>query len=984
MDVTLTLKDKCGAILFSRTDSTHKGNTGAKQTVSFSTVAATLNTGEYQLTKQAVINEEKLAAYTQSYLASSCAKTLDDFQAEEAAINTGDCNLTCESCKAEIQRLKDLNYLTDEQLDDIDNLCASICNDNIDCRASLNAMKVDMSPNGQYAELNKSPITMPDNLSSMSTAAGSNVLASLDNIDIDHKHKETNELHPELFPLSIFNPDNKLPLGSYLSDISAQMGGSNEYWRFPIAITKTGDAARSKKYQILKDASNPISLGGTTQYTITEYKDANGDTAFVYVQKIIDYDNNNAESFTPAIQNTAQALAQLKLVDADVNLYKIPVRYLQNLADFRKEWLSHWAYNMLPYHPEFPYYVACLLQSASNNFDYQLMNMTLDEAKTKQLVSSAGEPQVYAKEEAANAHVKLPQGFQGLYELWMNVNAANYAKQGTSMVLLANRMANCPTGVAESTACGVVIPCDKTTLTTDLEWTTYRALYLSAKQNFLKNLDMFKAVNQGYYNGCIGHTDYKDSPDAWYFSMVRQQTITGTVKICPSFNWARNRCRTWNNVYLTVTIPSYFAPNQICFVGNAGYFAQKHQQFYPSGIANTLSSQQTGNCPEVTFDDDADPRHTNPIVSLVPCAADLTALKDAQTLDAERMKYELCGLCPAASDLEALLTQLKANNKLVTTASPVSCANSGIALGTALKRNILAGTTDNPVIYWTSTVSPEKKTVTGIIQAGSTDKYTVALTIPANIAYTFDDLVSLCCLTVSNTATNAFTMKASFKKNKVYEDFFINGVISTLNLKDCTILPKCALTNDASDVAGFLNLLSVSGQLETSIPVHLFDGIDNNSSDDYTSNVSRYFDAVLSILNISGDAANYEALKLIDPVWSITSQSASGLSGKITYQLNGTNTIVIQISYLNDITSTSLTMPDGSAHSFTNQPKQFYSLSPVSDVTYCTTNDCSKEFDASMISITNNQFVAKKVRIHVPVLAPVTCTTVIPATVNRK
>ncbi|ABG58795.1 hypothetical protein CHU_1524 [Cytophaga hutchinsonii ATCC 33406] len=994
VDVTLTLKDKCGAVLFSTTRSTASGNTGAKKTVTIDDIPTSgLNEGEYQITKQAVINEEKLAAYTQSYLASPCAKTLADFQAEEAVINTADCNMTCQTCQAEIKRLKDLNYLTDEQLDDINGLCASICDTSYACRASLNAMKVDMSPDGQYGEVHKNTITMPQNTFSVNTSGGSNVFAGLDNIDINHENSPDNsELHPELFPLSIFNPNNRLPLGSYLNVLQPLMGNSKEYWRYPVEIRNTGDVIpRAKNYQILKDASNPVTLGGNTVYEITEYKEANGDIAYVYVQKLIDYDNNNAERFFPEIQNTAKALEQLTPVDADLNLYKIPVRYLLNLSDFINQWKSHWAYNLLPYHPEYPYYVACMAQAKSNDFEYKILNTNLAEARAQGFIDpTTNLPTVFEKEGSSNGHLKLPPGTQIFYTEYMNNTMENYYNQGVSMAIVANRLVHCPNGTPETTPCGVIDKCDKTTIVTEEEWTTYRALYISAKQKFLKKLDMIKSVNQGYYNGCIGHADYIRSPDAWYFDMVRPQVINATYKFCPPFNWARNRCATWNIVNYPATIPSYLAPNQICFIGNAKYFRNKQQHFYPSGISNTYSSEQAGNCPEVTYDDENDPNHTNPIVSLIPCASDLTDLQDAATLDAERLKYELCGLCPLASDLEALLMQLKNNNKLIVAAgTSVSCPNSSVVLGESLKRKILDADITNPVIYWKSTLGSGNKVLTGIIQRGSTDVYTVTLTVPADKPYTFDDLLSLCCLTVSNTSNNAFTIKATFKKNSVYADVLLTGVITTLNLKDCDILPKCVLTDDAKNVADFLNILSASGQLETTTPVALFAGIDNTSSDDYTANVNKYFDVVLSILNISSEGTSLANLSALNPSWSVSTQSSAGLSGKITYYLPGPNNtqvennVMIHLSYGTVISSVPLTLPNGNAHTFPDRARQFLSLGPVPYVP-CTGTLCNKEFNASMISITGNQFESRKILIYTPSLIPVRCTTVIPATVNRK
>ena len=969
VDVTVTLKDKCGAVVFSTTKSTVQGNNGTRQGVATGNIPATLSTGEYQISKRAEINEDKLAAYTQDYLASTCAKQLADFKAEEEAkINYADCNLTCASCKTEVNRLLALTYLTDEQREDIKNMCASICDESIGCSASLSAMKGDMSPGGQYAELRVNRIQTPQISNVQSNANGTLAFANLDNISINHD--DTNEqddaIQPQAFPLSIYNSSNRLPLGSYLSGLRSSIT-SSEYWRYPIKITKSGDVTHPKNYQILNDASNPITLSGSTQYSIGEYLDEKGDTAFIYVQKKITIvGTTNVASYVPEI--VAGSESKLKLVDANLDLYKIPVRYLNKIEDFEKNWKSHWAYALLPYHPEFPYYIACIAQNTSNDFDYKLMNTSFADAKQQGFIQTDGTPAVFSKEGSGtvSAHVKP----EAIYTTWMNANIANYQGQGVSMALLANRLTNCPNGTAETNACGApAVDCNDTKIDTELEWSTYRSLYFSVKQKFLKNLDMIKAVDQSYYNGCIGHANYISSPEAWYFDTPKSQTVTATVRSCTRRYWFWSRCG-WKDITYTAYIPSYLIQSQICFIGNAVYFKDKAQRFYPTGGLDNSVSQQTGNCPEVTYDS-----QNQPIVSLTTCADDLTALKNAADQEEQRLKYEMCGLCPLASDIESLLIQLTANNKLVTASTTISCSNDPIELGEALRRSVLGTDVTNPVLYWSSTASTDKKTITGAIRKGTLDVYSVTLAIADT--FTTDHLVSVCCLTVKTA--NTFQLKATFRKGNKYKDVWLNGTIN-LDLKSCTIPPKCVLTEDAGNTANLLNILSANNHLTSSTGISLFDGI-NDTNGDGNANVDKYFDAVLSLLRITDASVTIPALTAMNPTWSAT-VTGNAISGTLTYTIGGVEkTLLIEVLPSGSPVTTTLTHPTGGT--FPDRPRQFNSLSPVSYTSTCTSG-CGTEFGTSILYSTGNQFYVQKAVISVPLLLPVKCTTVVPATISRQ
>ena len=965
VDVYMTLTDKCGTLIFNAnpdntlTMKTNAGNTGIRKTAFSGQINKTLTTGEYVLTKKAVINEEKLAAYTQDYLASTCAKKLEDFQEEERAkISLADCNLTCKTCEAERDTLLKSKLLTAEQKEDIVNMCSKICNNTIGCSASLNTMKGDMTPMGQYAEIRESRIKRPQSTGMTVGDDGSVSFSSMDNKIINTSNQEKdNAVHPELFPLSIFNADNKLPLGSYLNGLYAQFE-THEYWRYPIKIRK-GTTVHAENYQILNDPSNPITLTGVT-YEIDEYRDSQGDTAFAYVEKQIAQDNSI--TYFPEITNPSKLTA----VDEAMNLYKIPVRYLANIVDFEDAWKSHWAYALLPYHPEFPYYIECMAQAASNDFDYALMNTTFADAVTEGYLSATGVPAVYAKEGLANAHPALPGYSQSMAK---SINE-NCSGQNISMALLANRMTNC-LGVNQPTSCTPKPDCENTLINTEQEWSTYRSLYLSAKQQLLRTAEMIKAVDNNYYNGCIGHRNYTTIPEAWYFTQPKIQTVSGSSVNCSGFFGWKYSCRTENYTYNVSTYP-YLMQSQICFAGNARYFETKSQRFYPTPN-DDANTQQAGKCPEVSYN-----AAGKPLLALVPCEADLIAQNAERVTEAQRLKYELCGLCPKASDVESLLIKLASNNKLVTSAATLNCSDDNMYLGEALKNSITGSATANADITWSGSLSANKKIFTGLIKLTGATVYTVSLAIPAVEPYTFDQLLSVCCLSVTGSTGNAFTLRASFKQLNVYKDIWLNGTMN-LDLTDCTIDPKCILTQDATNAVNLLNILSAKGHLTTGAGVSLFAGI--NDANDYHSNVNNYFDAVLSILRVSNenDPGAIAAVNTLNPVWTGNTDSNPLVSGTLDYTLNGNSySMVIQVFSAGIPSQTTLTV---TGNQQINLEPQFKNLKPL-PVAQCGT-ECGIRFSASMISVSNNQFTSQPVIIKVPALQPVKCTVVIPGTVDR-
>jgi hypothetical protein len=380
---------------------------------------------------------------------------------------------------------------------------------------------------------------------------------------------------------------------------------------------------------------------------------------------------------------------------------------------------------------------------------------------------------------------------------------------------------------------------------------------------------------------------------------------------------------------------------------------------------------------------------------------------NATTLQAQIEQYKLCGTCPIAADVESLLAQLTSKNMLTTNSVTVNCPSSNIVIGGVLSNFVLSGISGTPVISWYGSFSTsDKRTITGTILAGTTTRYTVTLSIPASTsaimaslgsqtiittAYTLDKLLSLCCITASTTTPGAFTIRAAFSDPNL-SDIYLNGTISTLNLNNCSFLPTCVLTSDAVHTANFLNILSAvptvpngagvnQSQLFSTTPVHLFDG--NNLTG--SSNLLTYVDAVIDLLNISEASATPSLINTLNPTWTVASMNTGNtiVSGTLSYSLDGGTTTSMQTITITTNGAAVSPAPFPSTSHVANKPIQFVSLAPLPFDAANACTDCPR-FGATMNFVNSNSYTSQSVIINTPLMSPVNCTPVIPATVNRQ
>ena len=169
-----------------------------------------LKVGDYTIRKVVTVNQQVMEYYTQQYMAQGCFKTLDDFLGDNIAlVDTNSCNDPCGVCLDKIGSYDqyDINVtpncdpcLSFEEYQEQKNECAKYCNDSpVNCESMLGAMKIDVSPMGQYGDIfDANGVVSPDDV------------------------------------LSVFRSDNLLPINY------GQTSGNEKFWKHPEHFEKSG------------------------------------------------------------------------------------------------------------------------------------------------------------------------------------------------------------------------------------------------------------------------------------------------------------------------------------------------------------------------------------------------------------------------------------------------------------------------------------------------------------------------------------------------------------------------------------------------------------------------------------------------------------------------------------------------------------------------------------------------------------------------
>lgn len=237
-DIEISIKDECGNYPAGFTPVTQTvgnispfdvtcDNPSVAFTLTPDPLALPLTAGTYTIYKKLKINEDALAFYLDHYLQDpDCVTPLQTFIDNAlAAVDTSDCNITCESCVASLGTEADfiLNGGTAPEFQALVDQCMAPCQYESSCQASYRMMLFDMSPSGQYADF----------------------------------MDENGNTDPAQFPLSVLNENNSLggnwrfPASPYLED-----DGS------PSHIPLTPDIANPGQYIPASNNPQPDGIGG--------------------------------------------------------------------------------------------------------------------------------------------------------------------------------------------------------------------------------------------------------------------------------------------------------------------------------------------------------------------------------------------------------------------------------------------------------------------------------------------------------------------------------------------------------------------------------------------------------------------------------------------------------------------------------------------------------------------------------------------------
>ena len=268
LKVDLSLTDKCQTPLITTNDTTSAGQTGTDKNLNLNP-KITLNKGSYQLTKTLSVNEKVLDNYWEIYKndsISNCLKTAKQFEEEEAAkVNVkANCNFNCDSCNALLDKLSPTN----KEYQVMKKICKSICEPINPCNISLDGLKADMSPSGQYGQIRDEQVSMPDN-PEPKLDANNKLIRPQTSVTIN-KQGGALPITPEKFALSIYNSDNLLPAQIQVLNILGFPKVVRPSWKTPIKVT-FHNATSS-----LNDTLNSVLWENTlTNLTSFTYKETN-------------------------------------------------------------------------------------------------------------------------------------------------------------------------------------------------------------------------------------------------------------------------------------------------------------------------------------------------------------------------------------------------------------------------------------------------------------------------------------------------------------------------------------------------------------------------------------------------------------------------------------------------------------------------------------------------------------------------------------
>lgn len=567
-DLTVRITDDCGGLVWEEEGIIGNFDVDDDGTINFdcdnmpdhlaSALNERLEVGSYTITKILHVNEVARQWYLDAFLDEDNMDTLCFVDLETLIeqylfeLDTSSCDITCEDCVASLGTRDDFianNYGDGNYYDQLVDECKGPCRTPSWCETAYEQMLVDVSPMGQYGQID---------------------------FDMNGDYTEGSDM------VSVFRGIN------YLQSI---LSTETKDWHEPI-----------------------LDLNGSV---VNEYRDLNGDRKTIIVTMV---QTNVYEP--PIVEPNDVFLDQQRGVTVT-----FPENLL-NLSDFIPAWEDGWARSLIHLHPEYCYYKNCLKYSepydeyqggTSDEFDGLLMTTeTWQDAVDRGFINGTTLVDIFNPMNGVGDPFDpfffdplFDTEFEDVFDEYLEIDG-----QWFSMLETASIIQKCIQnyGTVPGPAC-YTFGNDATVH--DLEWTTFKALYLGAKYKIQKE-DLDKIVLNECacpgYNGCIGNEDYS------YYSPPMMLNHN---------NWSDWIDQPWAN------------PCQPCGVGTYAYFLDKDQRFIEPD--------------------------------------DLPGANMSPSQTAEQY-YLLTGQCPMATGLQSLLTELAGDGDLTGTAVPLQSNNGYLAL----------------------------------------------------------------------------------------------------------------------------------------------------------------------------------------------------------------------------------------------------------------------------------------------------------------
>ena len=435
------------------------------------------------------------------------------------------------------------------------------------------------------------------------------------------------------------------------------------------------------------------------------------------------------------------------------------VIYPQNLlkvSDFIDLWKSSWAKSLLPYHPEYGYYLYCKQYPASNQYDSRLMSTgKYKKAIDSGYVKADGTTKLLSDDPYFNSHLQLKQQMQDTLANFVAM-AGDTLSLKEMVIAIHNGCApvKCGTGslnMAKMRQCinnNSPLFANKDTKTQNQEWGAYKAIYLALKRKIKSPERHQFAINHGYYNGCIGLKDslkYINQSSGFFNGKPYQNSS--------SFNKLR----------------SCFL-NAVAYAGKDIRFADGEDIYkYIDGLENMNDKQAQA--------------------------------EEMENYADYKMKSN-CGKCPVEGDLEALLNGLTQNGDI-----SGSQDATGAVTSCDIKDQMNAANMD--YFSWKASVSGRE--LTGRLMAQGMNVATVKMYDTTKQKLNWSNVVLFTCLqhtTNSNhynpSQKHNFKVRAITKNN---EAFWLEGKVSNINLTDCDVEKFCTKNAVAGEIQSLFHTI---------------------------------------------------------------------------------------------------------------------------------------------------------------------------------